>query len=147
MSNQNFKMILTGPITSMGDVVNCVTGHGGKIEMVELEEAPVIERKAVAEKPKRRRRLVTSMDVYRSLMNPDVVQKTSAGIARYLSATLGEDVGAGAVGTHLYKLRKCGVVKVVAGLGTRRMVYGVANSGVSPDVIMQRVVDYEKANR
>ena len=114
MSNQNFKMILTGPISSMGDVVNCVT-------------------------------VVKVLDVYKALMNPTIVEKSANGIARYLAHALGEDVKASAVSTHLWKMRKAGVIELVSSPEAQTKVYAVKNSGVAPETAIRHVLDWQKS--
>jgi len=150
MSNQNFKMILTGPISAMGDVVNCVTGHGGKIEMVEVEEAPrVIDAPALVSNlmPTDGRKFVHKLkciEVYRALLNGDIADKSARGLGRYFTAIKGFEVSASAVGTHLWKLKKHGVVDVVGGFSTKHPIYGVRNSGMSPEAAVRKVLDAEK---
>lgn len=150
MSNQIFKMILTGPISAMGDVVNCATGHGGKIEMVEVEEAPqVIDAPVLtsnvtsADAVKYSHRL-KCIDVYRALLNGDITDKSARGLARYLTAIKGSEVPASSVGTHLWKLKKHGVVDIVGGHKTKHPIYGVRNSGISPEAAVRKVLDAER---
>jgi len=130
MSNQNFKMILTGPISSMGDVVNCVTGHGGKIEMVEVEDAKTVAVEKHDE-PKRTR-VLTTAQVYKALMNPDITNKTPQSIAQYLTATTGTQIKPSSVSSHLSKLKASGSVVTTGRLG-KSGIWAVANSGLSPD--------------
>ncbi len=144
MSNQNFKMILTGPISAMGDVVNCVTGHGGKIEMVEVEQSAPVETKRAAPKADDASIRINGLQVYRALMNGDITVKTTPAIARYLAATLGGNVSTKQVGSHLWRMQKVGIIKVVANAGTRSQVYGIANSGISPAEAMRRLNDWQR---
>lgn len=147
MSNQNFKMILTGPISSMGDVVNCVAGHGGKIEMVEIEETAQAAPELTTRKRSKgsHKHVVKVLDVYKALTNPTIVEKSANGIARYLAHALGEDVKASAVSTHLWKMRKAGVIELVSSPEAQTKVYAVKNSGVAPETAIRHVLDWQKS--
>jgi hypothetical protein len=79
------------------------------------------------------------------LTNPTILEKSATGIARYLAHALGEDVKTSAVSTHLWKMRKAGVIDLVSGPDAQMKVYAVKNSGVAPETAVRRVLDWQKS--
>ena len=160
MSNQIFKMILTGPISAMGDVVNCATGHGGKIEMVEIEDVKQVPQvkasqmsllnqiaqnsdEPVREPVKLHGRGpakggVSAVDVYRVFRDFDLRNSTSVGVWKCLEGKLGRKVNRSSVNAAIHRLVQTGFVAVTTPDKERYRSYKCNGVGLTDELFVER---------
>lgn len=157
MSNQNFKMILTGPISAMGDVVNCVTVRGGKIEMLEIDDikpAPKIKASQISflnqiaqnsDEPVVRlqgrgpaKDGVSAVDVYRVFRDFDLRNSTSVGVWKCLEGKLGRKVNRSSVNAAIHRLVQTGFVAVTTPDKERYRSYKCNGVGLTDELFVER---------
>jgi hypothetical protein len=158
MSNQNFKMILTGPISAMGDVVNAATGHGGKIEMVEIEDAKQVPQVKVSqmsllnqiaqtdEAVRLRGRGpakggVSAVEVYRVFRDFDLQNSTSVGVWKCLEGKLGRKINKPSVNAAIHRLVQCGFVSVTTPERERYRSYKCNGVGLTDQLFVERYTE------
>lgn len=152
MSNQKFKMVLTGPISAMGDIVNCATGHGSTIEAVEVQELrPTLKvgssqisflppETSPSDEPVMRLQGrgpsdggVSSLDVYRIFRDFDLHNSTSTGIWKCLEAKLGREVKKSSVNAAIHRLAQYGFIKVTTPDKQRYRSYKLSGVGLTDE--------------
>lgn len=159
MSNQKFKMTLTGPISAMGDVVNAATGHGGKIEMVQIEDAKPVPQISTPQIPLLqpvtrksdepvelngrgpKKDGVSTVEVYRIFRDFDLRNSTSVGVWKCLEGKLGRKVNKASVNAAIHRLVHTGFIAVTTPDKERYRSYKCNGVGLTDAHFVERYTE------